>query len=101
MRDELSSWIEAVRDELSSKIGAVREDLSSAVSRIAAEQLRMREEMATKADVQGLVEEFRKMYRIALEASERARSAFEKMLAHGDILQSHEARLTRLEKKTA
>lgn len=55
--------------------------------------------MDSTADIEGLNMKFQAMYQVALEASERARASFNTLLAHGDILQDHEARLRGLERK--
>lgn len=97
-RADFKAGIDGMQAQLADfKVGM--NGIQAQIRRLAAEQIKMRAVTATKADIEALRGEFRAMYQIALEASERARASFNKLLAHGDMLQDHEGRLRTLERK--
>ena len=89
VKSELEARIEGVRAELGGKIqqldGTMRRQ-GEVLFNVDRRLTRVEETMATKEDVH-------KIYEAVLDAAEKGRTYFEKMLTHQAILQSHEAAL--------
>ena len=99
LKDEVEHSMTVLIDGLRTEIKHEITELKATDSRLAVEMVKMRSEMATKADMREIKESIESLKGLVIESAEKGWMYYQKALTHGHQLMEHESSINDHERR--